>query len=455
MTFSALDSALTGSLFASDAMRAIFSDRARIAAMLRVEAALAAAEGAESLVPKGLAAAIRKLGPDDFNLAALGAATAAAGVPSIPFVKALEAKLPEALRDGVHFGATSQDIIDTALALQIQEAFALIADDLAAILAGLAALARANKKTPCVGRTYGQHAAPITFGYVAATWLAGVAEVAADLPRIRDGAAVATLGGPVGTLAALGDKASAVLGRYAAELNLSVPDAAGHTTRVATAATGAWLALLIAALAKIATDVVFLSSTEVAEVAEAHEAGRGGSSAMPHKRNPIGATVIIAAHTAAPGLAHTLTAAVSAPLQRPAGAWHAEWHALPQLFGLASGALREARRIAEGLAVDPDRMRANLDATRGLIFADAAAGVLVKTIGRETAHRVVAAAAARVRAESVELTAAIAADAAVTPTAQRSLATAFDLAPATAAAAAATDRILARYRPLLRRKAAQ
>ncbi len=162
-------------------MAAVFSDRARLAAMLRVEEALARAEAADGLVPKGLAPAIARITPEDFDLAALGAATASAGVPAIPFVKALEAKLPERLRGHVHFGATSQDLTDTALVLQIGEAFDLIEADLAAIVTGLARMARAHRQTPQIGRTYGQHAAPITFGYTVAVWLAGIADVAADL----------------------------------------------------------------------------------------------------------------------------------------------------------------------------------------------------------------------------------------------------------------------------------
>jgi 3-carboxy-cis,cis-muconate cycloisomerase len=185
VTFSALDSALTGPLFATAGMAAVFSDRARVAAMLKVEEALARAEAEVGLVPKGLASAIRRLSPEDFDLATLGSATANAGVPSIPFLKALEAKLPEKLRDHVHYGATSQDLLDTALVLQMRDAYDLIEADLTAIVAGLSKLARAHRKTPQVGRTYGQHAAPITFGYTVAVWLAGIAEVAAERPLVR------------------------------------------------------------------------------------------------------------------------------------------------------------------------------------------------------------------------------------------------------------------------------
>ena len=268
MTFSALDSELTGPLFATDAMRAVFSDRARIAAMLRVEAALARAEAAKGIVAKELAAAIAKIAPDDLDLAAIGAKTADAGVPAIPFVKAVEAKLPAKLRGDFHRGATSPDIVDTALVLQCLEALELIRGDVAGIVAALSRLAKAHRKTPCAGRTYGQHAVPVSFGFVAATWLSGVAQVAVDWPRVRERAAVASLGGPAGTLAGLGGKGPAVIDAFARDLGLAAPALPWHTTRARIAGTGAWLATLICALAKTATDVVVLSSTEVGAVAE-------------------------------------------------------------------------------------------------------------------------------------------------------------------------------------------
>jgi 3-carboxy-cis,cis-muconate cycloisomerase len=439
MTFSALDSELTGPLFATAEMRAAFSDRARIAAMLKVEAALAKAEASQGLAPRELAAAISKISADDLDIAALGAKAGQAGVLTIPFVKAVEAKLPEALRSHFHYGATSQDILDTATVLQMRDALDLVEKDIAAIAAGLTKLAKAHRKTPMVGRSYGQHAAPITFGYALATWLSGIAEVGAALPRIRERALAASLGGPVGTLAVLGDKGPAVVDAFAKELGLAAPPITWHVTRARLAETGGWLATLIGALAKMATDVVHLSSTEIGEVAEPHAAGRGGSSAMPHKRNPISSTVILAAHGAAAGYVVTLLNAMAAADQRPAGAWHAEWHALPQLFGLASGALREARRIAEGLTVDKERMRANLDLTRGLLFADAAASALAPKLGREAAHRIVEEAANTVRATGLSLREVLAND---TSLPKGALDAAFDLMPAIDAAAAMTDRAL-------------
>lgn len=441
MTFSALDSELLGPLFATGAMRACFSDEARLGSMLAAEAALARAEARFGLVPDTLAAAIEAIPPDSLDPAALGRQTAVSGVPTIPFVKAVQGRLPPELERGFHKGATTQDILDTALVLRIRDALGLIADDLDAILAGLSRLAEAHRGTPCVGRTYGQHGAPLSFGYKAAVWLTGVAEAADRLPEVRARALVASLAGPVGTLAALGEKGPAVLDAFAGELGLGTTPIAWHALRGRVAETGAWLVQLTGALAKMATDVVHLASTEVGEVAEPYVPGRGGSSAMPHKRNPVSSTVILAAHAAAVGQGGTLFAAMAAQHERPAGLWHAEWHALPPLFGLASGALREARALAEGMVPDPERMRANLDTTRGLLFADAAAARLGAALGREAAHELVEHAAGEVRRTGDDLRAVLERDPRVRE-AGLDLAPAFDLAPAVAAAGLWADRAL-------------
>jgi 3-carboxy-cis,cis-muconate cycloisomerase len=444
VSFSALDSELVGPLFASDPMRAVFSDRARLAAMLRVEAALARAEARCGLAPPELAPAIEAISADAFDLAALGRATAIAGVPSIPFLNAVQGRLAPELERHLHRGATTQDLIDTALVLQMRDAFALLAADLDAILAGLTRLAREHRETPCVGRTYGQHAAPVTFGYKAAVWFAGIAEVAGQLPGLQSRALSASLAGPVGTLAGLGDKGPEVADAFAQELDLAASPIAWHTRRARIAETGAWLTVLIGALAKMAGDVAHLASTEVGEVSEPHLAGRGGSSAMPHKRNPVGATVILAAHSACKGHVTTLLDAMAAAHERPAGLWHAEWLALPQLFGLASGALREARTLAEGLQVHPARMRENLGATGGLLFADAAAARLAPHLGREAAHALVERAAETVRDTGRDLRSVLETDAEVRAKAPGvPLAEAFDLAPSIAAAARWVDRAIA------------
>jgi 3-carboxy-cis,cis-muconate cycloisomerase len=436
--FSPLDSLLTAPLLATPEMRAVFSDRSRLRAMLQTEAALAAAEAQFGLAPGGLAAAIRAIAPEDLDAAAIGQATALSGVPTIPFVKAVQQRLPAALEKAFHKGATTQDILDTALVLQCRDGLRLLRDDLTATMAALTAMAEAHRATPCAGRTYGQHAAPVTFGFKVAIWLSGIVDVAARLPAARDALLVASLGGPVGTLAALKVQGPAVLEAFAAELGLGAAPMTWHTTRARIAQAGAWLAMLIGALAKLATDVAHLASTEVSEAAEPYVPGRGGSSAMPHKRNPVSCTVILAAHAAAPGLVATLLTAMAAAHERPPGLWYAEWHVLPQLFGLASGALHEARRLAEGLEVDTQRMRRNLDATNGLLFADAAAGALTPSLGREAAHHAVEQAAGEVRTSGQQLSAVLSA---LYPGVD--LSPAFDLTPAIEAASPWIDRAVA------------
>jgi 3-carboxy-cis,cis-muconate cycloisomerase len=438
MSFAPTDSALFGPLFATDAMRACFSDTAWVGSMLAVEAALARSEAQAGLAPEALAPAIETIHPEDLDIAAIGVRAGVAGVPTIPFVQAVQARLAAELERSFHKGATTQDIIDTALVLRLREALKLIARDLEAILAGLAGLADRHRATPCVGRSYQQHAAPVSFGYKVAVWLIGIADTADRLPELRRRLLVASLGGPVGTLASLGDAAPAVLGGFAEELGLGVTPLCWHTCRTRIAEAGAWLVQLMGALAKLATDVVHLASTEVGEVAEPTIPGRGGSSAMPHKRNPVAATIIIAAHAAAKGHASTLFEAMAAAHERPAGLWHAEWNALPQLFGLVSGALREARILAEGLVVDAERMRANIDLTRGLLFADAVAARLGTRLGREAAHRLVENAAEKVRRTGASLAEVLAQD---TPARDSGvdLAPAFDLAPAVAGAARWVD----------------
>ncbi len=439
MTFSAVDSALLGPLFTTAAMREVFSDQARLAAMLEAEAALARVQAQLGLVPEALAPAIEAIRADSLDVAALGGQTALSGVPTIPFVHAVQAQLPKKLERSFHKGATTQDIMDTALVLQMRAALALITADLDTILNGLAGLAAAHRDTPCVGRTYGQHAAPLTFGFKIAVWLAGIAEVAQRLPGLESRLLVASLGGPVGTLAGLGKHGPAVADGFAQALGLGAAPIAWHTRRAGMAEAGAWLATLMGALAKMATDIANLASTEVAEVAEPWVPGRGGSSAMPHKRNPVSCTVILAAASAAKGHVTTLLDAMASAHERPPGLWHAEWHALPTLFALASGALHEAASLAQGLVVDAARMRANIDQTHGLLFADAAAARLSPRLGREAAHTRVEQAADEVRRTGDTLQAVLARDPALH---DADLVAAFDLSPAVAAAGPWVDRAL-------------
>ncbi|HZD61940.1 MAG TPA: lyase family protein, partial [Xanthobacteraceae bacterium] len=338
-------------------------------------------------------------------------------------------------------GATTQDIVDTALVLQMRDGLQLIERDLARTIKALVRVAHTHRTTVCVGRTYGQHAVPLTFGYKVAVWATGIAESAAELAALKPRVLAASLGGPVGTLATFGDKGPGLVEAFARELDLAAPPIAWHALRGRMAETAAWIAIMIGTLAKMAGDVVHLMSTEVGEVAEPHMPGRGGSSAMPHKRNPVGSTVILAAHAAAKGLVTTLIDGMAVSHERPPGPWHAEWHALPQLFGLASGALREAVAIAEGLTVDAERMRKNLDIAQGLLFSDAVASALAARHGGGEAHHSIDQAAGRVRVEGKHLRDILLADPKLRDD-REAIERAFDLAPFVDAAALWTDRAL-------------
>ncbi len=444
MAFSPLDSALLGPLFTTPQMAAVFSDRTYLGALLHVETALARALCRLGRAPAELAGALAALQPDAFDLHELGRQTGRAGVPIIPFVAAVRRRLPADVEPAFHAGATTQDIGDSALVLQMRAAFALVAADAAAVIAGLADLANRHRLLPCIGRTYLQHAAPITFGFKAAIWLCGIAEVCEALPDLQRRVLIASLGGPVGTLAGLGGDGPALAAAFAEELGLGSAPIAWHTRRATIVETGQWLNRLVGALAKFARDVVLLSATDTGEVREPDVAGRGGSSAMPHKRNPVAATLIAAAGQIAPFFAGALAASQVAEHERPAGAWHAEWLILPQLFGLAAGTLDEARQLAEGLQVVPQNMWRNIEMTRGLIFADAALGVLSPTMGRGKAHELIEAAAAKVRESGATLSEVLQNDPRIAVHGiGAALDAAFDLQPAIESAAQWIDAVLA------------
>ena len=435
MSFSPLDSALTGPLFVTPVMRAVFGDEARLAAMLAFETALARAQAEAGLADPGLPDALAAIIPADFDMVALGEETALAGVPVIPFVGQLRGMLPPPLASDLHKGATTQDVLDTALVLQIRDALKVLTPDLKALIEAQYLRAQEHAHSLCAGRTYGQHAAPVTFGFKLAIWLTGICDSLNALDDARPQALRLSLAGPVGTLAGMGepDQAFAIRGRMAEILGLADSPLPWHARRGGLARLADGLRQLLAALARMAGDIAHLASTELGEIAEPHQPGRGGSSAMPHKRNPISCTVILAAHAQARGLAASLDEAPIGGHERPAGAWHGEWHVLPALLGLASGALREARVLAQGMQIDVTRMRANLDATRGLLFADAASTLLARDMGMAEAKAAVTRAADRVRAERIDLIDVLSAE---TGRDKAALAPAFSPEPAIAAAAA-------------------
>ena len=408
------DSAVFGTLFGSDAMRAIFDDTAQLARMLAVEAALARVQGRLGVIPADAAAAIAAAArPEILDLPTLAASVRNVGYPVVGLVKLLTGAAGEAAGRWTHWGATTQDIVDTALVLQVRDGLALVRAELAATLAALAALADAHRATVMPGRTHLQHALPITFGLKCAVWLAPLALHRERLDQLRPRVERVQLGGAAGTLASLDGAGLAVADALAVELGLGAPPLPWHVARDGLAEAVSFLGLLTGSLAKIATDVILLAQTEVAEVAEPHAPGRGGSSTMPQKRNPIASEYILAAARGVQALVPLMQNAMAQDQERGTGPWQAEALAVPQAFVLAHGALVHTRMLAEGLVVDAARMRRNLDASGGLIMAEAVMMGLAPALGRAEAHHVVARACDAALRDGISLAAALAREPAV------------------------------------------
>ena len=409
---------LLDALFTTEEMRAIFSDHGRLQGMLDFEAALARAESGVGLVPEAAAAAIvAQCRAEAFDIDALASAAANAGNLAIPLVRELTARVAERNIDAaryVHWGATSQDAIDTGLALQLRAALASIEADLARLSDALAALAQTHARTLLAGRTWLQQGPPVTLGLKAAGWLSAVERHRLALAAARKHAAALQFGGAVGTLAALGDRGFDVAKALAQELKLVLPDVPWHTQRDRVAAVAAALGLLVGTLGKIARDVSLLMQTEVAEAFEPTAPGRGVSSTMPHKRNPVHSAVILSAATRVPALVSVMLAAMVQEHERGLGGWHAEWETLPEICLLAAGALTQTTAIVAGLRVDAQMMAANLEATRGLIMAEAVATALAQHIGRQPAHELLEHACVQAVKEKKHLREVLAADARVT-----------------------------------------
>jgi 3-carboxy-cis,cis-muconate cycloisomerase len=405
-------------LLGSREVAAIFADHGRLQAMLDVEAALAAAEAAVGVIPAAAAAAIAAAcRAERIDRTGFADDAAKAGNLAIPLVKRLTAVVAAADAEAarfVHWGATSQDVIDTALVLQLRAALAAIDADLGRLADGLAALAAAHRRTPAIGRTWLQHALPITFGLKAAGWLDAVERHRARLAELRPRLLVLQFGGAAGTLASLGPRGLEVAGALARALDLGLPALPWHGQRDRIAELGAWLGLVVGTLGKLARDLSLLMQTEVGEAFEPAGEGRGGSSTMPHKRNPVIAASVLAAAARAPGLVATLMAAMVQEHERGLGGWHAEWVALPELAILAAGALAASAELIAGLEVDVVRMRANVELTHGLVMAEAVMMALGATLGRLEAHHLVEAASKRAVAERRHLRAVLGDDPAVT-----------------------------------------
>jgi 3-carboxy-cis,cis-muconate cycloisomerase len=379
------------------------SDRAWLQAMLDSERALAGAEAALGLIPASAAEAIATACRAElFEPGRIAHDGRSAGNPAEPLVRALRAAVGREAAGHVHHGATSQDVVDTAAMLVSTRALELVLADVAAVTAACAGLAEAHRATPMVARTLLQQALPTTFGLKAATWLAGVLEARRLVLDARAGLAL-QLGGAAGTLAALGEHGPAVAARMASDLGLAEPALPWHTARVRVAALGSALAILAGALGKIALDVVLLAQTEVGEVAEPSAEGRGASSTMPHKRNPVGSLLALACARRAQACAGLLTGSLLQEHERATGAWQAEWEAISGGLAAAGGAAASMAEVLGGLQVHPERMAANLAATRGMIMSERIVFALAERIGQPDARALVNAAVARAGENGREL----------------------------------------------------
>jgi 3-carboxy-cis,cis-muconate cycloisomerase len=390
MTATALDSAIFRDIFSTPEMRRVFSDEARTGYYLEIEAALARAQARLGIIPENAAREIvRQCRIENIDFAKLKQQTERIGYPILGVVQQIVGLCGDGLGEWCHWGATTQDITDTAAIMQIRAALALVEADMEAIAAALADLSRRHRDTPMAGRSNLQQAVPLTFGFKTAALLAAMQRHRERLAQLRPRVLVGEFGGAVGTLASLGGDGLKVQAAMMEELDLGQPEIAWHTVRDRIGEVGCFLGIVTGTLGKISMDVKLLMQTEVAEVYEPFHEGRGSSSTMPQKRNPISCLYIhstvalVRQHVAA------LLEAAVADHERSTGPWEIEWISLPEIFLLTSGALAQTRLLLSGLEVDADRMRANLDLTRGMIVSEAVMMGLGPHLGRQRAHDLV------------------------------------------------------------------
>jgi 3-carboxy-cis,cis-muconate cycloisomerase len=366
-------------------------DRAWLQAMLDFEAALARA----SAPPEAASVIAAACQADDFDIAEIGRSAADKGTPVPGLLSALRARLPDEAAAHLHRGATSQDAVDSAAMLVARRALAPMLEDLHGAADACAALAKRFRDAPMAGRTLLQEALPVTFGLKAAGWLVGLDEVRGELAVIREGELALQLGGAVGTLASLGDDGLGIVASVARDLELAEPALPWHTIRTRPVRLACALGAAAGVMGKIARDVALLAQTEVSEAAEGGDPGRGGSSTMPHKRNPVGAVGVSACAERVPGLVATMLSAMVQEHERGAGAWQAEWETLSDLLRLTGSAAFTLRELLDGLSPDPERMRANLDITGGLLMTESVVTALTPGMGRAAAQELVESAAGR------------------------------------------------------------
>jgi 3-carboxy-cis,cis-muconate cycloisomerase len=390
MPSSLIDSAVFRDIFTTEAMRRVFSDENRVQKYLDFEAALARAQARLGIIPKEAAEEIcRHCHAAEIDFAKLKTQTERIGYPVLPVVQQLVALCRDGLGEWCHWGATTQDITDTATVMQIREALTLIEGDLDRIADALAALARKYRDTPMAGRSNLQQAVPITFGYKMATVLAGFERHKERLAQLRARVLVGEFGGAAGTLSSLGGQGLATQAELMKELKLGQPAIAWHTARDTIAETGCFLGLVTGSCGKIAFDIKLMMQTEVEELYEPFHEGRGSSSTMPQKRNPISSVYITALTAVVRQQVPALLDAMVEDHERATGPWEIEWIVLPEIFCYTAGALAQTEFVLTGLQVDDKKMRANLDLTKGLIVSEAVMMGLGPFLGRQYAHDLV------------------------------------------------------------------
>ena len=386
----ALESDIFRPLFRDDELAELFADKAYLRAMVDVETALARAEARLGIIPswagEQIAAAARS---EKINLAEITKGTASDGFPVIALVSALRAMVGPQAAPYVHWGATTQDIMDTACVLQLRSAIAIFNERFKKIVPDLAALADRHRSTVLAGRTHGQQALPISFGLKAASWLAPIVRHRQRLDTISPSLLVVQFGGASGTLAALGDKGLVVMEALAGELDLALPIMPWHTQRDGFVEFAGWLSLVTGSLAKMAQDIILLAQTEVDEASESSEHGRGGSSTMPQKNNPITSELIIAAARTNASLLSAMHHALIQEHERATHGWQVEWLTLPQMILLTGAALKHALYLAKNLQVNAAKMRENLTRANDIVLAEAVVFALSNHMPRPKAHETV------------------------------------------------------------------
>lgn len=411
MSSSVIDSVYFGSTFRDATLHRVFSDRSRFAAWLDVESSLARAQARLGLIPAEAAEAITAAAKvENIDITAMTEEYQKVGFPILPLVNQLAKACDEDSARWIHWGATTQDIIDTGTALQMKEAFVILAGQLDEVIGAVAKLAEDHRTTVMAGRTFQQQAAPVTFGFKAAVWLAELLRHRERLPDVKRRALVCQFGGAVGTLATLGDRGSDVVRELSLELGLEEPAISWHTSKDGWAEAVFWIAIVGATLAKIATEVATLMRTEVDEIREPYQPGKGGSSTMPQKRNPVACPIIISIGNRLREHVGSQLNAMVQEHERGVAAMPLEWMVIPEAFVLLSGSLQHSISMLEDLAVDDKQMLKNLSMGGGLLMAEAVMMGIAPIIGRNQAHNLVHSAAGKAWDQQITLREALLSD---------------------------------------------